>query len=79
MINSTADSILITGTDIDRYRLMVLKRALGHEIMGARHSRFNAAQLIRGILGVKTRNRNQLYQKYVAYLLDRGFLVPAEL
>lgn len=78
MIKETNGCIVITGQrDVEAVRMLALKGALKLETLGLRHSRANIAQIVRGILGVKTRNKRDLLAQFEQYLVNRGILVPA--
>lgn len=63
-----------TPEGINAYRLLALKGALKLETLGMRHSRANVAQIVRGIVGVKTRNKRDLLVQYEQHLRDQGIL-----
>jgi len=54
---------VITGENVEKYRLLSLKSALKLETKGLKHSRFNVSQIVKGILaekGIKPKNNKIL-------------------
>lgn len=63
---------VITGENIEKYRLLTLKAALKLETKGLRHSRMCASQIVRQTLqnaGIKAkRNKIELLVQFEQYL-----------
>ncbi len=65
---------MITGKDIDNYRLIVLKSALRLECIGMKKRGVNATAMVRDILGSKTRDKKILLGEYTNYLKSIGII-----
>lgn len=64
--------MIITGDNIEKYRLLALKSALMLETLGMKSRRFCASKMVREILGksgiVGKRNKIQLLAQFKTYL-----------
>jgi len=59
---------------INAYRLLSLKGALKLETFGLTHSRGSVAEIVRGILGSKTKNKSALLAEFIQYLKAENIL-----
>lgn len=65
---------MLTGGNIERFRLITLRAALQLEIAGMRRRGRSAANIIREILGTQTRGRTKLLSEFDARLREAGIL-----
>jgi hypothetical protein len=65
---------MLTGGNIERFRLITLRAALKLEIAGMHRRGRSAATIIREILGTQTRGRTKLLAEFDARLREAGIL-----
>ena len=60
--------IITSPKDINMYFLLGLKGMLKMEIYGMRKSGISAAKQVRGILNVKTKDKQELFKMFTDYI-----------
>lgn len=67
-------STTFTGADVEGFRLLALRHALGLESIGLKRRGTSALSLVKEVTGLKARTAKEMEPKYEKWLIEMGIL-----